>query len=70
MPRGFQGQQIFEIPDQHLGIMLRYKMRMRRWFTDLDLGLKMLARGKLDLKARRVKAVKEIRGLFLPRRQG
>ncbi len=53
-----------------LGIMLRYKIPMRRWFTDLDLGLKMLARGKLDLKARRVKAVKEIRRLFLPRRPG
>ncbi len=53
-----------------LGIMMRYKVPMRRWFTDLDLGLKMLARGKLDLKARRVKAVKEIRRLFLPRRPG
>ncbi len=53
-----------------LGIMLRYKVRMRRWFTDLDLGLKMLARGKMDFRAHRVKAVKEIRRLFHPRRQG
>lgn len=53
-----------------LGIMMRYKARVRsRWFTDLDLGIKMLALGKLDLRASRVKAFKEINQLFLPQRQ-
>lgn len=50
-----------------LGIMLRYKARARQWFTDLDVGLKMLAKRKLDLRASRVKALKEITRLFLPR---
>lgn len=52
-----------------LGIILRYKTRVRRWFTDLNLGLKMLARRKLDLRASKVKATKEISRLFLPQGQ-
>ena len=47
-----------------LGIMWRYKVQTRRWFRDLDLGLKMLARRKLDLRPSRVRAGGEIRGLF------
>jgi heterodisulfide reductase subunit C len=50
-----------------LGIMLRYKARVRQWFTDLDVGLKMLAKRKLDLRASKVKAIQEITRLFLPR---
>jgi heterodisulfide reductase subunit C len=49
-----------------LGIMLRYKTRVRQWFADLDVGLKMLARRKMDLKASRVKAIGEITRLFIP----
>ena len=52
-----------------LGIILRYKARVGRWFTDLNLGLKMLARRKLDLRASKVKATKEISRLFLPQGQ-
>ncbi|MGO9532714.1 MAG: 4Fe-4S dicluster domain-containing protein [Desulfobaccales bacterium] len=52
-----------------LGIILRYKARVHRWFTDLNLGLKMLARRKLHLRASKVKATKEIRRLFLPQGQ-
>ncbi len=52
-----------------LGIILRYKIRVRRYFTDLNLGLKMMARRKLDLRASKVKATKEIRRLFLPQGQ-
>ena len=52
-----------------LGIILRYKTRVHRWFTDLNLGLKMLARRKLDLRASKVKATKEISRLFLPQGQ-
>jgi heterodisulfide reductase subunit C len=49
-----------------LGIMLRYKARVRQWFADLDVGLKMLAKRKMDLRASRVKAIKEITYLFIP----
>jgi heterodisulfide reductase subunit C len=47
-----------------LGIMLGYKRQTRRWFSDLDVGLKMLARRKLDLIPSRVRDVKEITDLF------
>ena len=49
-----------------LGIMLRYKARVRQWFADLDVGLKMLAKRKMDLKASRVKAIDEITRLLIP----
>jgi heterodisulfide reductase subunit C len=49
-----------------LGIMLRYKARVRQWFADLDVGLKMLAKRKMDLRATRVKAIDEISRLFIP----
>jgi heterodisulfide reductase subunit C len=49
-----------------LGIMLRYKARVRQWFADLDVGLRMLAKRKMDLKASRVKAIGEITRLFIP----
>jgi heterodisulfide reductase subunit C len=48
-----------------LGIMLRYKARIRQWFADLDVGLRMLAKRKMDLKASRVKAIQEITRLFI-----
>lgn len=47
-----------------LGIMWRYKVQTRGWFSDLDIGLKMLARRKLDLRPSRVRAIKEIAQLF------
>jgi heterodisulfide reductase subunit C len=47
-----------------LEIMLRYKLRMREWFQDMDIGLKMLAKRKLDLMPSRVKGIEEVRGLF------
>jgi heterodisulfide reductase subunit C len=49
-----------------LGIMLRYKARVRQWFADLDVGLRMLAKRKMDLTASRVKAIGEITRLFIP----
>lgn len=49
-----------------LGIMLRYKARVRQWFADLDVGLKMFAKRKMDLRASRVQAIKEISQLFIP----
>jgi heterodisulfide reductase subunit C2 len=67
-------QEVFSSVRRHgrtheLGIILRYKARVHRWFTDLNLGLQMLARRKLDLRASKVKATKEISGLFLPQGQ-
>ncbi len=47
-----------------LGIMWRYKVRTRRWFSDMDTGLKLLAKRKLDLRPSRVKAIDEISDLF------
>lgn len=53
-----------------LGIMLRYKARVRQWFADLDVGLRMLAKRKLDLRPSRVRALQEIRRLFIPHWRG
>jgi heterodisulfide reductase subunit C len=47
-----------------LSIMLGYKRQTGRWLKDLDVGLKMLARRKLDLIPSRVRNVKEITDLF------
>jgi heterodisulfide reductase subunit C2 len=47
-----------------LGIMLRHKMTTKSWFKDLDVGLKMLAKRKLDLWPSKVKNIREIAGLF------
>ncbi len=49
-----------------LGIMFRLKLLTGAWFKDVDIGLKMLAKRKLDLRPSRVKALKEIHRLFLP----
>jgi len=49
-----------------LGIMLRLKLLTGEWFKDVDLGLRMLAKRKLDLMPSRIKAVQEINRLFLP----
>ena len=47
-----------------LDIMLRYKLRTRDLFTDMDKGLKMFAKRKLDLAPSRVKAIGRIRKIF------
>jgi len=47
-----------------LEIMLRYKLQKRDWFSDLDVGLKMLAKRKLDLTPSRVRQVNQVKGLF------
>jgi heterodisulfide reductase subunit C len=49
-----------------LGIMLRLRLLSGSWFKDVDIGMKMLAKRKLDLRPSRVKAIKEINRLFLP----
>lgn len=47
-----------------LEIMMRYKVRMRQWFQDMDLGLKMLARRKLDLTPSKINRPEEVSRLF------
>jgi heterodisulfide reductase subunit C len=47
-----------------LEIMLRFKARTGDWFRDLNVGLKMLAKRKLDLTPSRVRAIDDIRQLF------
>ena len=47
-----------------LEIMLRYKLQKRDWFSDLDVGLRMLAKRKLDLTPSRVRRVNEVKGLL------
>jgi heterodisulfide reductase subunit C len=47
-----------------LEIMMRYKVRMRQWFQDMDLGFKMLARRKLDLTPSKINRPEEVSRLF------
>jgi heterodisulfide reductase subunit C len=44
-----------------LEIMLRYKLQSRAWLQDMDLGLKMLAKRKLDLMPSRIDHVDRFR---------
>ena len=47
-----------------LEIMLRYKLQKRGWFKDMDVGLQMLAKRKLDLMPSKVKAIMKLRSSF------
>jgi heterodisulfide reductase subunit C len=47
-----------------LEIMMRYKIRSRDFFSDVDLGLKMLAKRKLDLRPSKVNDRRGIDGIF------
>jgi len=47
-----------------LEIMLRYKNRVRDWFSDMDVGLKLMTKRKLDLMPSRVKESNEVKRLF------
>lgn len=47
-----------------LEIMLRYKIKQRKLFSDMDIGLKMLAKRKLDLTPSKVKGIESIRQFF------
>ena len=47
-----------------LEIMMRYKMIRRDWFSDLDTGIKMFAKHKLELLPSKVKNPDAIRNLF------
>lgn len=47
-----------------LEIMLRYKVRKRDWFGDMNVGLKMLSKRKLDLAPSKVRHIQEIKNIF------
>ncbi len=47
-----------------LEIMLRYKIKKRDWFTDINVGLKMLVKRKLDLLPSKVDKIEEVKKLF------
>ncbi len=47
-----------------LDIMMRYKLSEKNWFSDVDLGLKMLSKRKLDLLPSKVRDRKTIQSLF------
>jgi len=47
-----------------LEIMLRYKNRVRDWFSDMDIGLRLMAKRKLDLLPSRVKESSEVKRIF------
>lgn len=47
-----------------LGVMWRHKLLTRRWFSDIDLGLKLLVKRKLELKPSRIRGVSEIEPFF------
>jgi len=47
-----------------LEIMLRYKLQQLDLFSDMDIGLKMLARRKLDLRPSKIADPRGVQGLF------
>jgi heterodisulfide reductase subunit C len=47
-----------------LDIMMRYKLTTRHWLQDWQVGLRMLAKRKLDLLPSRVRRIDEIRALY------
>lgn len=47
-----------------LEIMLRYKLKRRDLFSDLDVGLRMLAKHKLDLTPSRIEDIEAIQKVF------
>jgi heterodisulfide reductase subunit C len=62
-------QQVIKSIERHgrthkLEIMMRYKVRSRDLFSDVDLGLKMLAKRKLDLRPSKVNDRRELNAIF------
>jgi len=47
-----------------LEIMIRYKLSRLDFFSDMDIGLKMLSKRKLDLMPSKVKQLSEVKKLF------
>ncbi len=47
-----------------LEIMIRYKLVKKDWFRDMDIGIKMLLKRKLDLTPSKVQDIGEIKKMF------
>lgn len=47
-----------------LDIMLRFKLKSRKWLQDWHIGLKMLAKRKLEFKASKVDRLEDVKRLF------
>jgi heterodisulfide reductase subunit C len=52
-----------------LEIMMRYKLRKKDWLTDVVVGLKMLAKRKLDLLPSKIGDIEKIKRLFRPKQK-
>ena len=50
-------------------IMLRFKLKTRNYFKDLQAGMRLLARRKLDLRPSKVKNAAEIKNIFNDKRK-
>lgn len=48
-----------------LEIMMRYKLWKRDWLADMDIGLRMLSKRKLELMPKKVKNLKQLQQLFI-----
>jgi heterodisulfide reductase subunit C len=53
-----------------LEIMLRYKVRTGTWFEDLDAGIRMLAKRKLDLLPSKIRDPKAMQRIFVSKEKG
>jgi heterodisulfide reductase subunit C len=53
-----------------LEIMLRFKLKTRNYFGDLQTGMRMLAKRKLDLGPSKIKNINEIKKLFNTKADG
>lgn len=47
-----------------LEIMMRFKLSSGHWLSDVDLGIKMMAKRKLDLRPSKIEALDEVRRCF------
>ena len=47
-----------------LEIMMRFKLVSRDFFSDMDLGIRMLSRRKLHILPSRIKGLRDVRNLF------
>jgi heterodisulfide reductase subunit C len=47
-----------------LELMMRCKWKMRNWLADLDIGLKLLTRGRMELLPHRCRNMRKIKDLF------
>jgi heterodisulfide reductase subunit C len=47
-----------------LEIMMRHKLKQFEFFSDIDIGLKMLSKRKLDLKPSKISDISEVQKLF------